>query len=137
MSILFLEWLGVMISLKGKIYSSAIRHLAQTEKKFLIVFVGRDHKKIESKISEICFEHSEKVSIQVLDHVENINEILSVFDVFCLPSISEGFPNALVEAMLMGKPCIASLVGDVEDIIADHSNRMCLSWCLHRKCIIL
>ena len=106
--------------LKGQdLFLSAIRHLAAQTEKSLIVFVGRDHKKIESKISEICFEHSEKVSIQVLDHVENINEILSVFDVFCLPSISEGFPNALVEAMLMGKPCIASLVGDVEDIIAD------------------
>jgi glycosyltransferase involved in cell wall biosynthesis len=41
------------------------------------------------------------------------------FDVFCLPSRSEGFPLSVVEAMLAGLPVVATRVGSVAELVAD------------------
>ena len=39
------------------------------------------------------------------------------FDVFILPSLSEGFPLTLLEAMSTGTPCVATNVGGVPEIL--------------------
>lgn len=43
-------------------------------------------------------------------------------DVFCLPSIYEGFPNVVCEAMSCGKPIVCSRVCDNPDIVQDGVN---------------
>lgn len=43
----------------------------------------------------------------------DIREVLAAADIFVLPSLSEGLPLALLEAMFAGRPIIASDVGDV------------------------
>jgi glycosyltransferase involved in cell wall biosynthesis len=52
---------------------------------------------------------------------EQIRNYLEKCDVFILPSRSEACPIALLEAMSMGKICIASNVGGVSKIISDPS----------------
>jgi glycosyltransferase involved in cell wall biosynthesis len=44
---------------------------------------------------------------------------LAAMDVFCLPSRTEAFPNALGEAMAMSLPCVATDVGDVNAVMGD------------------
>jgi len=43
----------------------------------------------------------------------------AALDVFCLSSIREGFPNAVVEAMAMEVPCVVTTAGDAPQIVAE------------------
>jgi glycosyltransferase involved in cell wall biosynthesis len=49
--------------------------------------------------------------------IDDIPALLAASDYFVLPSLTESFPNALVEAMQAGLPCIASRVGGVAEVL--------------------
>ena len=53
---------------------------------------------------------------------EDVFSVLLTADVFVLPSLHESSPNALIEAMGIGMPCIASDVGGVVDLMEDGKN---------------
>jgi glycosyltransferase involved in cell wall biosynthesis len=50
-------------------------------------------------------------------HREDVESVLSAFDVFALPSLTEGIPVALLEAGGAGLPAVASAVGGVPEVI--------------------
>ncbi|HJU91469.1 MAG TPA: glycosyltransferase [Pyrinomonadaceae bacterium] len=47
------------------------------------------------------------------------SEFMHGIDVFVLPSLTEGTPNAIIEAMSHSKPIIATAVGGVPDFVSD------------------
>ena len=55
--------------------------------------------------------------IRFLGHHEDPWMFLSSLDVFVLPSRSEGMSNALLEAMALGLPCIATDVGSNRELL--------------------
>ena len=58
---------------------------------------------------------------------DNVFPYLAMADVFVLPSIYEGMPMTIIEAMGTGLPIIASAVGGVTDILKDNINAMLLT----------
>ena len=72
--------------------------------------------------------------------IQDIDQTLSQADLFIFPSLYEGFPNALCEAMRVGLPVIASDCSGNRDIIQDGVNgllfpvgdRKALKNCLQR-----
>jgi len=48
---------------------------------------------------------------------DNIWEVLQIFDIFFLPSLNEGQPNALLEAMIAGIPVIASNINSIKESV--------------------
>ena len=61
-------------------------------------------------------------NIKFLGWRSDVAEILSTFDIFAFPSLNEGMGKAVVEAMSLGKPIIASRVGGILDLIGDGVN---------------
>ncbi len=59
------------------------------------------------------------------DHVilcgfqKNLNDYISMFDIFVLSSKAEGFPNVINESMLCETPCVVTDVGDCAYIVGE------------------
>jgi glycosyltransferase involved in cell wall biosynthesis len=66
--------------------------------------------------------------LQISDRViflgarSDVYEFLSAIDVFVLPSLWEGQPIALLEALAMSKPCIVSDVDGIPEVITNQVN---------------
>ncbi len=55
--------------------------------------------------------------VHLLDQVADMPAFYQSVDAFLMTSITEGFPNVLVEAMASGLPCISTDVGDAKYIV--------------------
>jgi glycosyltransferase involved in cell wall biosynthesis len=58
-------------------------------------------------------------AVSFLGERRDVIRLMAGLDVFVLPSIIEGFPNALLEAVFLGIPSIATHVGGCPDVLGD------------------
>jgi glycosyltransferase involved in cell wall biosynthesis len=60
--------------------------------------------------------------VRFLGKTDQALALLKACDIFCLPSRSEGMSNALLEAMVCGRPSVATRVGGTPEVIEDGQN---------------
>ena len=77
---------------------------------------------LEAELRALAAEYELSESIAFPGFCEDVFSMLLTADVFVLPSLHESSPNALIEAMGIGMPCIASDVGGIVDLIEDEKN---------------
>jgi len=79
-----------------------------------------DEKDYEKSIKKIVKDLSLQEKVRFTGFREDTADLLSALDIFVFPSHSESFGNALIEAMAMEKPCVATNSHGVLDIIEDN-----------------
>jgi len=56
-------------------------------------------------------------NVLFLGHRDDSYDVLRLMDVFVLPSLNEGIPMVLLEALALARPVVASRVGGIPDIV--------------------
>ena len=83
--------------------------------KFLIV--GNGNPALLNELSEKAEALGVRDKCIFTGYREDIPEMLSLMDIFVLPSLSEGTPQALLQAMAMGLPVISCPVGGITELL--------------------
>jgi len=92
------------------------------QEKLPVRFVIVGHGELEGELKQLANDLKIADFVYFLGLRDDVQQILSKSDVFCFTSLYEGFPNALLEAMLAKLPIIASKFKGVEELITDGVN---------------
>lgn len=76
-----------------------------------LVLCGRNTEKLMERVKNLGL--SDRVTI--LGYRSDVPRVLKSFDCFVFPSITEGQPNALIEAMISGLPVVASNIDPIKE----------------------
>ncbi|MBS4012816.1 MAG: glycosyltransferase [Bacteroidetes bacterium] len=117
--------IGTIHKIKGHIY--LIEAAEQVIKKFpdthfLIVGDTSADSDSAGRIKEMVNAKKLQDRIILTGKRTDIPEILSVTDIFVLPSLWEGLPIALLEAMASGVPAVVTNVGSNAEVVTDGVN---------------
>jgi L-malate glycosyltransferase len=93
-------------------------YLSSENKDLQFLWVGDGPEK--TKIPELLevMPDEMRTMIHFVGAKTNVSDWFSVMDIFVLTSIYEGLPNALLEAMAAGLPCIATNVSGTKDVLS-------------------
>lgn len=86
--------------------------------KAVIMGDGERRQELQSKIKNSNLDDT----VHLAGFVPEADNILGGLDVFVMPSLKEGLPYALMEAMAAGLPVIASAVGGIPDLVKNRKN---------------
>jgi len=103
---------------KGHVYLiEAVKRLYDEGYKFKTLFVGAGI--LFDEMKELCRGYS---GFNFLGSRKDNYDLINIFDVFVLPSIKEGMPITVLEAMTLKKPVLCTKVGSLTDMIHDNLN---------------
>jgi glycosyltransferase involved in cell wall biosynthesis len=96
------------------------------ERPACLLIIGEVRAQQKATMQLYAAEHPDDAArVIVTGHLERVEDVvahLQLCDVYLQPSLFEGMPNALLEAMACGRLCIASDAGGIPEIIDHGSN---------------
>ena len=112
---------GRLVPVKGHKYLvSAAKRVTKEFENTVFVFVG------DGYLESILERQAESLGIRkntiFAGWRSDVIDVLSLFDIFVLPSLNEGMGKVLIEGMALGKPIVASSVGGIIDLVKNDDN---------------
>lgn len=116
-----LGFIGRLSEQKGIIpFIKELRHHKDefNDCKFLLVGNGEQEEEVKSLLKEYNLEEL----FILTGYQENVYKFYPVIDVFFLPSIYEGLPMVILEAMSFEKPIVSMDVGSINEVITNNKS---------------
>ena len=99
----------------------AFKKLLGEYEKVKLLLIGQgfkdDPENTEEEIADFVETNALRNKVLMLGYRSDIEQLLSVMDIFCLTSKMEGLPISLIEAMASGLPVVGSNVPGIKDVI--------------------
>lgn len=109
---------GRLVPQKGQVYLvEAMARVVQELPEARLLIAGDGN--LMSSLTQLRDRLGLQQHVTFLGQRDDIKELLEVADLFVFPSLFEGCPNALIEAMAMGKPCVASRIAPIAEVMAE------------------
>ena len=89
-----------------RLLESFARHISKGNNSRIIFFGNGD---LEPKMKDRIFELNIQDYVTIRGPVQDLNKVYGAIDCLCLPSLWEGFPNVVGEAMMYGIPVLGSI----------------------------
>lgn len=105
-------FVGNLVYQKGVEYLLEAKKLMNTGAELLIVGDGPLRHDLEKKVRD-----NEIQDVVFVGARRDVEKIMPSADLFVLPSISEGFPITILEAMASGLPVVATRVGGIPEVM--------------------
>jgi glycosyltransferase involved in cell wall biosynthesis len=90
----------------------------QASLNLIVVGDGREQEALERQATELGIRER----IHFAGYQGDCNQWMQMMDCMVQPSLTEGTPNSVLEAMCLGVPVVATAVGGVPDLIVDGEN---------------
>ena len=88
--------------------------------KLLLIGDGKERKSLEKMVEE--FGLNQCITFVGLVSNEDVPKYMAASDIFVLPSLSEGFPGVILEAMASGLPIVTTKIKGLPEIVCDGIN---------------
>ena len=88
--------------------------LCKTYKDIYFVLCGKN---VDKEYQSLVDDNKLSDKIKLLGVRRDVNKVLNTLDCFYFPSVIEGQPNALIEALVMGIPFVASEIEPIKETI--------------------
>src|SRR6185437_1329805 len=86
--------------------------------RFAIAGEGNLRRDLEGLINSLGLQNH----FRLIGFRTDFGDFLAALDIYAISSLWEGLPLALLEAMQLGKPAVATAVGGIAEVIQDHVN---------------
>lgn len=103
----------------------AFRSALDQDEDLMLLLVGEGDMEDETKKLVAYYQINDRVHF--LPYRRDVPELLKAIDVYCLPSLWEGLPIGLLEAMAMRKAVIATNVDGTSEVINDNENGLLIN----------
>ena len=117
---------GVLSIRKGQKYLiEAFARILNDKKNIKLLIFGseREHEiKVAEEIYELIKKNNLNDYVKIIQPRKDLNLIYNIFDVYVMPSITEGLSLSAIEAMLMRKICLFSDIAPFKEMVEDNVN---------------